>query len=166
MKNLLFLLPVALFACTPPPDDAALRGQLQQQQAQIDSLRKELAAAQPGLGERMSLVQTHHAKLWYAGLYGNWPLADFELDEIQEQLDAAKGLAATRPEVIHLPMLDPALDSLRQSVARKDNAAFKTAFETLTRTCNDCHVSNHFEFNVITVPTSPPVPNQDFNPQR
>ena len=166
MKKLLFLLPFALFSCTPPPDDSALREQLLLQQSQIDTLRAQLQALQPGLGERMSLVQMHHAKLWFAGRNGNWPLAGFELDEIREQLDGAKGLAASRPEVANLPMLDAPLDSLRQAVARKDNSAFQSAFETLTKTCNSCHVASHFEFNVITIPSSPPVPNQDFKTQR
>jgi len=56
-------------------------------QSTIDSLKKELAAAyKPGFGEFMSGIQTHHAKLWFAGLYQNWELAGFEMHEIQEGL--------------------------------------------------------------------------------
>src|SRR3977135_574269 len=38
----------------------------------------------PGLGEIMTLQQMRHLKLWYAGQAGNWPLADYELDELKE----------------------------------------------------------------------------------
>src|SRR5213593_2269437 len=38
----------------------------------------------PGLGEIMTLQQMRHLKLWFAGQAGNWPLADYELDELKE----------------------------------------------------------------------------------
>ena len=41
----------------------------------------------PGLGELMTLNQMRHAKLWYAGQSENWPLAEYELDELQEARD-------------------------------------------------------------------------------
>jgi hypothetical protein len=41
----------------------------------------------PGLGEIMTLQQMRHLKLWYAGQAGNWPLADYELDELKEGFD-------------------------------------------------------------------------------
>ena len=41
----------------------------------------------PGLGEIMSLQQMRHLKLWLAGAAKNWPLADYELDELKEGFD-------------------------------------------------------------------------------
>jgi hypothetical protein len=38
----------------------------------------------PGLGELMSANQMRHAKLWFAGEAGNWPLAAYDLDELKE----------------------------------------------------------------------------------
>src|SRR5262249_41193919 len=38
----------------------------------------------PGLGELMTLQQMRHAKLWLAGQAGNWELASYELDELDE----------------------------------------------------------------------------------
>ncbi|HET9888614.1 MAG TPA: hypothetical protein VFR10_13990, partial [bacterium] len=38
----------------------------------------------PGLGEIMLTNQAHHAKLWFAGEAENWPLASYELDELEE----------------------------------------------------------------------------------
>src|SRR5262250_1588155 len=40
-----------------------------------------------GLGEIMSLQQMRHLKLWLAGAAKNWPLADYELDELKEGFD-------------------------------------------------------------------------------
>ena len=45
----------------------------------------------PGLGEIMTLTQMRHAKLWFAGEAGNWPLASYELHELKEGFaDAVK----------------------------------------------------------------------------
>ena len=40
-----------------------------------------------GLGEIMSLQQMRHLKLWLVGAAKNWPLADYELDELKEGFD-------------------------------------------------------------------------------
>src|ERR1700733_16219163 len=40
--------------------------------------------AGPGLGEIMTLQQLRHIKLWFAGRAGNWPLADYEMGELNE----------------------------------------------------------------------------------
>jgi len=54
-------------------------------QVEIDSLRHQLSETYtPGLGEFMSGIQIHHAKLWFAGISKNWELADFEIKEIRE----------------------------------------------------------------------------------
>src|SRR5882762_577321 len=47
-------------------------------QPQIDSLRLRLNNLyKPGMGEIMSNIQLHHAKLWFAGENKNWPLAEY-----------------------------------------------------------------------------------------
>ena len=40
---------------------------------------------QPGLGEIMALQQMRHIKLWFAGHAGNWPLADYEIGELNDE---------------------------------------------------------------------------------
>src|SRR5215471_21513991 len=43
-----------------------------------------------GLGEIMTLTQMRHMELWFAGQNADWPLASYELDELNEGLaDAA-----------------------------------------------------------------------------
>lgn len=116
----------------------------------------------PGLGEIMGGIQVHHAKLWYACINNNWGLAAYEIAEIKERFQQAATIEADRPEVKMIPMIYPSIDSVANAIDHKNLVSFKTNFQTLTNTCNGCHTANHFEFNVITIPTAPPVSNQDF----
>lgn len=129
---------------------------------QVDSLRTNLT---PGLGEFMNTIQLHHAKLWFAGINKNWKLANYEIGELRETFAQAKKVEITRPEVKSIPIIFPPLDSLQNSIDRKNLAAFKKNFNFLTKTCNTCHTDHHFEFNVIKIPTAQPVTNQEFKPE-
>lgn len=132
-------------------------------QAKIDSLNQQLAQAyKPGLGEFMSGIQVHHAKLYFAGKNQNWKLADFEMGEIKEAVDDIKKYCTDRPEVKSLPILYPALDSVNNAIKAKSLQSFETSFLFLTNSCNSCHKNTHHEFNVIKVPDTPPFNNQDF----
>ncbi len=133
---------------------------------QIDSLRQNLDNTyKPGLGEFMSGIQVHHAKLWYAGINSNWKLADFEINEIIEALDDIKKYNADRAEVKSIGMIYPAIDSLNASIKKHDQEQFKAGFQILTNICNNCHRATAHEFNVIKVPETPPFSNQEFKPQ-
>lgn len=116
----------------------------------------------PGLGEYMIGIQLHHSKLWYAGINHNWKLADYEMGEIKESFDDIKAVETDRPEVKTIGIIDPALTKLTAAIAAKDEKDFKESYNLLTASCNNCHTTNHFEFNVIITPTAPPVNNQDF----
>jgi hypothetical protein len=132
--------------------------------AQIDSLRAQQATAyKPGLGEFMSGIQVHHAKLWFAGKAQNWALANFEIKEIKEALDDIPLYCADRPEIKKLPMLEPVVDSLSSNIARHDAAGFEKQFTALTITCNNCHQVTDHGFNKIKIPDTVPYNNQDFS---
>lgn len=135
-------------------------------QKKIDSLQSVINNSyKPGLGEFMSQIQIHHAKLWFAGKYGNWELANFEIGEIQEALDDIPKYCSDRPEVKSIEMLLPAMDSLSNAVKEKDEKKFLNGYTLLTATCNDCHKATKHGFNVIKIPEVPPVTNQFFKPQ-
>ena len=127
-----------------------------------DSINILMQKYAPGLGEIMGGIQTHHAKLWYAGINDNWKLAQYEIDELKERFEQARDIETNRPEVKMIPMMYPAIDSINAAISDKNLIRFKTAFQLLTASCNTCHSANKFEFNVITIPTAPPVTNQDF----
>ena len=132
-------------------------------QSRIDSLEKKLAAAyKPGFGEFMSNIQVHHAKLWFAGQNQNWQLADFEMHEIEETLDAIKEYQTEREESKKLDMLKPSLGAVKDAIDKKDPALFNSSYLLLTSSCNNCHKTVNFGFNVVKVPEIPPFSNQAF----
>lgn len=146
-----------MFSCNQKNDN------VQKMQVTIDSLKKELAETyKPGFGEFMSGIQTHHAKLWFAGLNENWALADFEVHEIQESLEAIQKFCADRPESKAISMINPAIDSISNSITQKNSSLFKSSFVLLTNTCNTCHNQTEHGFNVVTIPSASPVVNQEF----
>lgn len=120
----------------------------------------------------MSLQQIRHAKLWFAGESGNWALASYELDELEEGFqDAMKyhpshkevpePLTTLVPQFVNAPMA-----KLRAAVNAKDADSFAAAYDTLTASCNKCHQVAQFSFNVVKRPTSPPFSNQEFSIER
>lgn len=153
--SLLLFIPALLIACSNP-SNASL-------QARVDSLEKKIAFSyKPGLGEFMSSMQVHHAKLWFAGQNENWKLADFEINEIREALDDIPKFCIDRPEVKSIGIVLGPVDSISKAIEQKNAGGFKNNYVLLTNTCNNCHRETEHEFNVITIPTTPPVSNQKF----
>src|SRR5689334_4746808 len=106
-------------------------------QAIIDSLQKQLNETyKPGFGASMSGIQTHHAKLWFSGVNQNWPLADFEVHEIQEALEDIQKFCGDRPESKSIGMINPPIDSINNAIQQKNPQLFKSSFTLLTNTCN------------------------------
>jgi hypothetical protein len=135
-----------------------------------DRHAQPVPAYAPGLGEIMTLTQMRHAKLWLAGAAGNWELASYETDELEEGFhdavafhpvhkDSPVPLAQVLPALVDAPIA-----ALRASIGQHDKAAFETAFDALTAACNDCHQTMKFGFNVVQRPAASPFPNQDFAP--
>ncbi|SRR5258706_8127569 len=160
MKYLIFIfIALLIFSCNPQND------KVQKMQAAIDSLQKQLAGTyKPGLGEFMSGIQMHHAKLWFAGQNQNWPLADFEIHEIGESLDDIRKFCSDRPEVKVIGMINPPIDSVSNAIQQKNQLLFRNSFVFLTNTCNNCHKATEHAFNVVTIPVNLPVANQEFKP--
>ena len=107
-----------------------------------DTLRKMMDEYAPGLGEIMGGIQTHHAKLWYAGINDNWKLAQYEIDELKERFVQATEIEMARPEVKMIPMMYPAIDSMNVAIGHKNLNQFKVGFHLLTGTGNSCHRAN------------------------
>ena len=131
--------------------------------SRIDSLEKKLNNTyKPGFGEFMSNIQIHHAKLWFAGTNENWELADFEIHEIGETMDAIEKYEPEREESKSVPMMKPALESIGGAIQNKNLSQFKNNYVLLTNTCNNCHKAVNFSFNEVKIPDSPPFSNQTF----
>jgi cytochrome c1 len=153
--TIVFLSILLLSACKQNADNA------KHLQAQIDSLQNQLKNSYtPGMGELMSNIQLHHAKLWFAGDNQNWPLAKYEESLIISAFKKIQQYHANKPEAKIATMINPALDSVELSIDQKNKASFKRGFIFLTTTCNSCHQATKRPFNVIVSPTAPPITNQ------
>lgn len=124
----------------------------------------------PGLGEIMTLNQMRHAKLWFAGAAGNWKLASYELDELEEGFHDVVEFHPTHkespvpikdvvPEITSVP-----IKKLRAAIDAKKSDDFAAAFDQMTLACNSCHQATNFGFNVVKRPTANTFSNQDFAP--
>jgi len=159
-KLLVILLTALLWSCTQHiSPQQTTTANLDSLSAQFKELKEKY---RPGFGEIMSGIQTHHAKLWYAGINENWKLAEYEIKEIKERFQSAQDVETNRKETGDIPMIYGVLDSMLNVIGQKDLAAFKNKFQLLTNTCNNCHRAVKFEFNVVIIPTTPPVTNQEF----
>jgi len=124
----------------------------------------------PGLGEIMTFQQMRHVKLWLAGQAGNWPLASYELDELNEGFDDVATYHPTHKDAeLPIPqlidkMIKAPLGQLDEAIKAKDQDRFAKAFDQLTEGCNGCHQATKFGFNVVTRPTGNPYTNQVFEP--
>lgn len=116
----------------------------------------------PGFGEFMSMIQVHHAKLWFAGQNQNWELAAFEVSEMNEIFENLQKFQADRKESKQVSTIKPEIKKLSDSIAKKNLPLFNSAYLNLTATCNNCHAATNFKFNVVVVPKSPPFTNQEF----
>jgi len=132
-------------------------------QERIKVLEEQVANSyKPGFGELMSSVQAHHAKLWFAGIHENWKLAEFEVHEITEVLDAIKKYQNEREESKLIDMMLPALDSITSVIKNKESGFFKGSYSFLTKTCNNCHLDTKFEYNIVKIPEIQQFGNQEF----
>lgn len=123
-----------------------------------------------GLGEIMSLQQMRHIKLWLAGAAKNWPLADYELDELKEGFDDVIKFFPVKDDMPIGEMAGatamPVLPEVKSAIEARDAGKFAAAFDKLTAACNTCHQSSNHPFIVIQRPTSSPYSNQSFAPKK
>lgn len=166
MKYLLFFFSVILFASCEKQTAFISNTR----NFEIDSLSARLEELKeiykPGLGEIMASIQMHHAKLWFSGINKNWKLAGYEVKELKERIEQANKIEKDRPEMKDIPIIYAAIDTIAYAVATKNEESFKSSFQLLTNTCNTCHKAVNFEFNVVTIPTTLPVSNQNFTVQQ
>lgn len=177
MKMKVFSILVALLlpgitgvaAVPAAPADTGDRAEIQALRKQIDELKK--SAYHPELGEQMLILQIRHARLWFAGEAGNWNLATFEVQELQEAFDAVveqnpddanlqpDRLADVLPAMTRGPIAD-----LRKAVDAKSKAAFEKAYDGLSAACTGCHHIAGNDMLVIRRPKTPLLDNLRVEP--
>jgi hypothetical protein len=143
---------------------AALQESLKRAQADV-ATAKDLT---PGLGEYMTTIQLHAGKLWFAAKASNWELAQYELDELKETMEAAKDLNAEKNGVKISGVLDSVLQTqvaqLAKTIKQKNQSEFQKSYDETLSACNGCHTEAGYKFIHIVRPTAPPVTNQRWEP--
>jgi hypothetical protein len=139
-------------------------------ETRIADMEKAIEDLKPGLGEIMGVIQQHHAKLYYAGTKANWPLAEYELGEIQESLDNAmkfypkfKDVSLPLTELIPT-MTKASLGLVREAIGQKNEKSFVQAFGALSASCSNCHEAANHPFVKIQSPGEGMFSNQRFAP--
>ena len=165
-KVLIVVVSISLAGCKQQPtmnSNAAL-------EARVSVLESAIDDAKPGLDEIMGVIQQHHTKLYYAGMKANWPLANYELGEIQESLDdAVKFYPKFKEEPVPLTELVPtmtkaSLTQMREAIEHKDKESFVEAYGALSKSCSNCHVAADHPFVKIKTPTEAMSSDQEFAP--
>jgi hypothetical protein len=116
----------------------------------------------PRLNNIMILTQLGHFKLWYAGAVQNWPLANYELEQIRASMILAKTLYPDSAKS-DMDTMKPAADDLDKAIKAKDSTGFTSAFGKLTAACNACHEAAGFGFIKIRVPRLSPIETSPFS---
>lgn len=141
-------------------NSAALQESLKRVQADLAAAKE----AAPGLGDYMTTIQFHSGKLWFAAKAMNWDLADYELDELKETMEAAKTLNAEKGGVKISNVLDAVIKTqvaeLAEAIKRKNSSEFQKAYDETLSACNGCHTESGHKFIQIVRPSAPPVTNQ------
>ena len=75
----------------------------------------------PRLNNIMILTQLGHFKLWYAGAVQNWPLANYELEQIRASVRLAKTLFPDSDKS-NMDTMKPAAEDLDKAINAKDAA--------------------------------------------
>lgn len=125
----------------------------------------------PSMGDLMTMaVQPRHTKLGLAGEAGNWAYATYELSELR---NAFARIARTIPTYNNVDtastftaMVQAPLDALATAIQSGQVEQFRSAYRTLTATCNACHVSLNHAPVVIQEPKASSYPDQDFRPAK
>ena len=124
----------------------------------------------PGIEQFMNVIQSEHAKLWYAATARNWELAAYQLGEIKEVMSDVQDIVPTFKNLPLAQMLDAVITGeivqAEKALDAKDAKAFASAYGKLTEACNACHQATGNGFIVIQRPVGQAFPNQDFKPRK
>ena len=116
---------------------------------------------QSSLSGLMVAVQLQHTKLWFAGKFGNWRLAAYELDQVAANLAEA----GTRLPVSARQPMESELSALRKSIDEENRAGFTEGYTELTHACNACHRAMGRDFITVQIPLASPFTDQAFPDQ-
>jgi hypothetical protein len=145
------------------------------------------AASGPSLQESVDLLQRqavdqahvmmdvdyHFSNLWFAEQKGNWPLAEFYLDETSSHLNWAVRVRPVRKTAnggdlplgpILLAVQTGGVTQLREAIAKRDAKSFETAYRGMMNQCYSCHVAAEKPYLHLHIPETAGARMIDFGP--
>lgn len=143
---------------TAADEPATIEAQLAALKAENERLRTLL----PSQSHAMIDVAYHFTNLWFAGSAQNWPLAQFYFNEARNHITWAVRLVPVRKVASGELPLQPVFDAfdkaqladVKQAIADRNLAKFKTAYEAAAAGCTGCHVAAEKPFLHIVTPKS------------
>ena len=128
--------------------------------SEMESLRRAL----PGHAHVMAELDYHFSNLWFAGQNGNWPLAEFYLNETRSNLNWMVRIRPTRrlsngQDLDITPVVkaveDSVLTSLRAAIGKQDIKSFDVAYQQTIEQCYACHKMVEKPFLRPQIPEAP-----------
>jgi len=120
----------------------------------------------------MADVGYHFANLWFAGDKKNWPLAKFYFDETRSHLKWAVRVIPVRKTKagdLELQGILDAVDNsmlseIGKSIESKNVDAFRASYRKSLEGCYSCHKAAEKPYLRPQIPTTPPQPMINFDP--
>lgn len=153
--------PAPAAAPSPAPDE-------------LEARIKALEALIPDQAHIMADVGDHFTNLWFAGTAGNWPLADFYLNETKSHLKWAVRRIPIRKDNqgrdINLTAILEAFENsqlaqLKRTIDGKDEPAFEKVYRDSLTMCYSCHKAADKPYLRPRVPSEPASPIVNFDPR-
>jgi len=152
-------------------------GQAAPQGDEVSALKAEVARLKgvvPDQAHAMSDVGQHFTNLWFSGEGGNWPLAQFCLDETKSHLRWAVRIIPKRKDAegreIDLGGILGGLETstfkdLDQAVKAKDKEKFASGYKAQLEGCMACHKASNKPFIRLRIPERADSNILDFKPE-
>lgn len=143
-----------------------------QPQSAIEKDVARLKSISADQSHAMADVGYHFANLWFAGDKKNWPLAKFYLDETRSHLKWAVRIISVRKtkagDLELQGILDAVDNSMLADVAKsidsKNDESFRAAYKKSLEGCYSCHKAADKPYLRPQIPTAPPQPMINFDP--
>jgi hypothetical protein len=144
---------------------------------EMSALKAEVARLKtvvPDQAHAMSDVGQHFTNLWFAAEAGNWPLAQFCLDETRSHLRWAVRIIPKRKDAegreidlggILGGLETSTLKDLDQAVKAKDKEKFALGYKAQIDACMSCHKASNKPFIRLRTPEKPDSNILDFKPE-
>lgn len=142
------------------PNADAANAQIAALKADIEQLRSQL----PSQSHAMTDVDYQFTNLWFAAQERNWPLATFYLNETRSHINWTVRLRPLRKlasgqDLDLRPLLQAieqsGLTEIRTALDKRDNKAFKSAYQDTLKQCYSCHLASEKPFLRPGIPANP-----------